>query len=464
MSGVNRPGSAIGDDTNGGAVHGAIPSGGGRRRSTGRRQPQTSGVARPAAAVSAAAIAAAMTNLVVAVMTARELNAEGRGEIVLITTITGLTGMFVALGTGTSARFYLGRGDSRVSVDHVLGLSVLLAVPQCLLTACVVGPTLWLADAPERGTDILVLTGLLSMSTLLGIQLLETLNAVGQMIGSAVVSMAGSVLQLAVLVVLAESTGTLQVVSVLVVSVAVGMVQCFAAFLLLRRAGLVTRLRLDGAASRLLIRKGIPALGMNTAMSMTFRLDRYLIGVISGASAVGVYSVAATASEVLRLVPSSWGQVLCFRVANGTMKTRAVFVELVRVLAVMAGVAACIWLAAEHLVVLFFGDAYQSAVTPLRVLLIAELLLVAFQIDARVLTGQGRTKACGAAGLVGLTVVGIADVILIPIAGLVGAAWASVIAYAIVSLWTRVAMVRGPRKAGDASMTLALTEPERLAT
>ncbi|WP_054566994.1 lipopolysaccharide biosynthesis protein [Frankia sp. R43] len=503
MSGVRRAGAgtvlpaghgsavggAAGGAAGGGDVHPEPPSPGGRHRAVsrgaGRSAARASGVAGPAVAVSAAALGAALTNLVVAVITARALDVGGRGELVLILTVTGLTGMFVALGTGTSARYYLGRTDPRVSVDHVLGLSLLLLVPQCLVTAAIVGPTLWLADAPERGPGILVLTGLLSVSTLLGIQLIDTLNAVGKVIASALVNTAGCLAQLAALVVLQVSTGTLRVAPVLAVSVVAGAFQCVAGFVLLRRAGLVTRPQLDRAASALLIRTGVPALGMNTAMSMTFRLDRYLIGVMSGTSAVGIYSVAATASEILRLVPSSWGQVLCYRVASGTMGTRAVFAELVRVFAVMAGVAALMWLAADHLVLFFFGDAYRSAVTPLRVLLVAELLLVAFQIDARVLSGQGRTKACGAAGLVGLAVVAAADVILIPAAGMVGAAWASLIAYGVVSLWTRAAMARvprvprvprephvsreppdprEPRGTGDEPMSLAPTEPEPAGT
>jgi O-antigen/teichoic acid export membrane protein/SAM-dependent methyltransferase len=409
--------------------------------------------ARPAAAASVTrtasrvfgwVVVAAVANVFVAATTARTLSVGGRGEVVLLLTISGVTATLCGAGTNTSARYYLGRNDPRVTVRHYVGLSLVLAVPQCLLTPAIVAPTLGATGAPARGVGTVLLTAALATTTLLSIQFLDALNAVGLLATSSVVNAVGSGLQLtllAVLVVLSTAHHhATSVVAVLAVFAAAGAAQVAMAFVMLARSGAGVVPQLDRRANRLLVTAGLPALGLNVGTSLTFRLDRYLLGLFGGVAAVGVYSVAATASESLRLVPSSWGQVVFHRIATGALTPLKVRVDTFRVLAAMAVLAALAGVGAEWFIELFFGAAYQGAVTPLRILLLAELTLVTFQIDARVLAGLGRTRACGAAGLIGLVTVAVLDLLLIPLFGLEGAAWATLVAYGAMTGWARLAV------------------------
>lgn len=183
------------------------------------------------------------------------------------------------------------------------------------------------------------------------------------------------------------------------------------------------------------VRTGLPGIAVDISGILTFRLDRYLLGLFLGPAAVGVYSVAATAPELLRLPALAMGQPLFPRVASGAARAEDFGRTRLLCLAAPAGLAVAAFVASPFAVRILFGDQYATAVTPLRVLLLAEFGITLFYIDgALVAAAFSRLGDAATAAAAGCLAVVVADLVLIATRGVVGAAWGSVIAYFVTGL------------------------------
>jgi len=197
----------------------------------------------------------------------------------------------------------------------------------------------------------------------------------------------------------------------------------------LRRVGVGVRPTYDNTTWRLLLRKGRYGIPSSIGQALTFRVDRYLVGLFLNPAAVAIYSVAATAPELLRLPSLALGQPLVYRFASGSASLGD-FRRVRRLcLAMTVLMAAAIAVAAPLLIRIAFGSEYLGAVTPLRVLLLGELGICMFYLNGATLTGINKLKEAAIAATIGLGIVVLLDLVLIPVLGLAGAAWASVIAY-----------------------------------
>jgi O-antigen/teichoic acid export membrane protein len=90
---------------------------------------------------------------------------------------------------------------------------------------------------------------------------------------------------------------------------------------------------------------------------------------------------------------------------------------------------------APQLITLFFGHAYAAGANVARVLLVAAIALSTNRALESVLRGVGRPLDAGIAEFVALGATAVALAALLPTLGLVGAAWASLLAYAVSSAY-----------------------------
>jgi O-antigen/teichoic acid export membrane protein len=220
--------------------------------------------------------------------------------------------------------------------------------------------------------------------------------------------------------------------------IAGNLVQLVLAVRALRPAAGTLRPRFDRSTWKPVIRTGLPGIAVDLSAILTFRLDRYLIGLFLDPAAVGIYSVAATAPELLRLPALAMGQPIFHRLAAKTARvddfarTRRLCLLATAALAIVA------YAVAPFAVRSLFGRDYEGAITPLRVLLLAEFGITLFYIDGACLAAAfGHLRDAAAAAVSGCLVVVVADLVLIPTHGVVGAAWGSVLAYSVTGLVAR---------------------------
>jgi O-antigen/teichoic acid export membrane protein len=172
---------------------------------------------------------------------------------------------------------------------------------------------------------------------------------------------------------------------------------------------------------------------LSLAILMRNRSDTLLLGRLSDSTAVGVYAIG---SEVASLPTSELVEPLCrasfagFAAANreGVSLTET-FLRLVGT-AVIVTLPAGLGLAlvAAPLVRLAFGPGWDAAVPVLRVLGVAGIMSVFGQISLHLMSAQSLLGRLTAVALAGAVLRIVLLLVLIPQAGVTGAAWAAAIA------------------------------------
>ena len=193
------------------------------------------------------------------------------------------------------------------------------------------------------------------------------------------------------------------------------------------------RPRVATSAWRRTIRQGVSGTGIGVAQAATYRFDRYLVGLFATPTAAGLYSVAATGAELIRLVPSALGQIAlrrtaqAGRVSENHTRTRAIAVGLTAA-ACLVSIVFAPWALRTAL-----GARYEPAADALRLLLVAEVFTASFLIDSAVLAGKGRLRVASSISIIGFAVITLLDFAAIPRFGIAGAAVASIVAYAVMA-------------------------------
>ena len=363
----------------------------------------------------------------ITVVTARGLGPDGRGAFVLLTTVAMVTYLASTFGVNTAARVHLVAQPRLVELTDYLGLSAALVAGQtvgCALLGAVLMPLVGI-DLAVRNT---ILLGLLGGTLLAQYMLFDALNAYGRTARASALDAAGSTAQFVLVLGLAQID--VKDVGAYIAALSLGnLLQIALELLSLRSMQVGLRPRYRRREWRLLLRSGLPGTALSLAQMLTFRLDRYLVGIFLTPAAVGVYSVAAAIPELLRTPSFALSYSFFYRIASGAAEPED-FRTLRRWFVVLSVVSSAATFAlAPFIVRIAFGDSYLDAVGPLRVLLLAEAGVTIFYLDAFSLAALNRIAQAAAAAATGLAVVALGDVLLVPPFGIAGAAWASALGF-----------------------------------
>jgi O-antigen/teichoic acid export membrane protein len=382
----------------------------------------------------------------VAVITARTLGPNGRGVIVLVTTAVTYVMLISSLGVPISGRVLLGRGGRKAIIGQYLGLGLALSVVQVILTMILVRIVLIRSGVPVTvGEDVLM--GVYGGAYMAAYLLVHGLYGLGLNGHAASVQVGGALMQLVPVAGLAYAgVGSPWPYVGAMVAGALGQVGVSLAILAVARFLVWPSFSYAGWLQ--LLTRGVPAIGLSLGQAGTLRIDRVLIGLFLTASPVGIYSVAATGTELVWLVPTALSQVLFQRLASKSVELRAA--NRARVVSLACGLvtAVAIFAIAPFAIDFLVGPKFAGAVLPLRILLVGAILLSSYQLDAYALAAHGRIGLAASATLVGFAVVFVADLFLIPVYGIVGAAWASVIAYGAMAVLARILVRRAYAQTG----------------
>ncbi len=364
---------------------------------------------------------------VAALVTARELGPTGRGELVLLLTAASFALLVCSLGVNTSGRIHLVAEVDPVGSGAYLGLAGALTVLQ-MVTCGVVGVTFLPLVGVQLAPLVEILFAVLGGTLIARYLLNDALNAYGFTTTAAALDGSANFTQL-VLVVMLAVAGVDDLAPFVVSIAGANTLQIVLAFVLLRRSGVAIRPSYQRSHWLRLVRGGLPGIPMALGEVLTFRLDHYLLAVFLTPAEVGIYSVAASPGQLLRVPPTALSAPVFHRLASGSAKLADFRRARLLSIAATSALALLMFLAAPFAVRSILGPSYEEAVIPLRVLLLAEIGITIFYLDTAALAGLNRVGNAASAAVVGLVVVTISDVILIPLYGITGAAWASVIAY-----------------------------------
>lgn len=381
------------------------------------------------------------------VILARGLGPEGKGGFVLVLNLSSLGALVLSFGLERSLAVFAARSldAARRAVVNVAlwtlivgGLGVLAIVALYGPREADHAPTGLLAPllpeltASQLWAGALALPGEIAFSIglvgLLGRQRVIAYNVLRFF------RRAGFVVLLVGFVLL----GRLDLELVLVLNLAALALTVAGILWAMARAGMVGR----RASPRLLVAQlsfgGRTVLG-TLAERVHYRANTFLLNAIVGIAATGVFSVALGLAETLWYLPTSFGLVLFSRAVQGGREGANIASAMTRtVLAVMIAGAIPLWFVAPALVEVVYGPPFREAGVALQVMLPGVLAYSIVAVLSHPIIAWGAPGRLTAVLVTGLITNLAANVALIPLFDLYGAAAASTISYTLTAALTLV--------------------------
>lgn len=359
--------------------------------------------------------------------------------LILLPTLTAVLTM-LGIGTATPVVMYRGADDERL-LGTLMGLG--------LIVVCVVGIILvplmpflahYLSDPHQYvvSTAEVAVGFLFFPPTLLGDYLRSFLSARRDLRAVAINQgiQAMSQLVLALVLVLGLGAGPIGAVWATVLSGWVGLVA--AAFAVRSHGSLWPRF--DRDVLHPLLSLGLRGHAGNIVQTFNYRLDALLVQGYLGQAAVGLYQTGVTLAEMVWYLPNAVSVALMPEIA-ATAKTD-VTPRVARHTFALTLLAALGLIGVAWPVLTFIRPAYRGAFVPLCILLIGVAALSVHKVISSDLLGRGLPKYPLYTSSLALVVTIVADIVLIPRWGIIGAAWASTLAYTLQTLVLLVLYLR----------------------
>lgn len=386
-------------------------------------------VARSSALLFAVTVAVSMLGFAQGVAISRILGPAGKGEVFLAILTATSVAQVLECSLGAGLQYHVARGEARVR--RGVGLALVFAAGGALVSLVTV--VALAALFPHAVPDVLGVGGLLAAAAIVPAEMLNLslgplfLAADRVRAGAAVeVGRAALVLVLVVVLVGFGSGGSTAAVA----SVAAGFgIGALAAVLVLA----VAHPRDGGGKSEAgtwqIVWFGARQHLGSVLARVTKRADSWVLLLLSGSTAVGVYSVASGLAELPMMLPRSLrGTAATFTAARDPRQAGVGAAQLSRVsLAATAALNAVYSCVGFALLPLVYGDEFAGARWPFVILLLSTTALGGYVVVGGYLSGAGRPLMLTMILLPPASANVALSFVLIPTFGLPGNAWASTV-------------------------------------
>jgi O-antigen/teichoic acid export membrane protein len=225
--------------------------------------------------------------------------------------------------------------------------------------------------------------------------------------------------------------------------VATSLATAAAAYWLYRRARLPPKpLTFSAARARALLADGWPLIISSLSIVVYMKIDQVMLVAMVGESENGVYAVAVTLSEVWYFLPTAVSATVFPLVVEAYDRLDRDSFE-GRMQAFYDGMAALgyaiavpIALVATPLVRTLYGEQYARAGTVLSIHVISFLFVSLGVARGRFLMAGNFTRFAMVTGVVAAVLNVLLNLLLIPVSGAVGAAWSTLVSYAVANYFT----------------------------
>jgi O-antigen/teichoic acid export membrane protein len=192
-------------------------------------------------------------------------------------------------------------------------------------------------------------------------------------------------------------------------------------------------LRFDPALAREALGFGVKSYAQNLTGHMHYRLDVYLLALFLPPAQVAFYTVATSIAEVVFYIPDSVGTVLFPRLSTEPVENiHKLTAEVARhTMLVTALVSMAMLAAGGFLIPVIYGQDYRAAVAPFFLLLPGVLAMAVYKVLTRNYSSRNRQQVPVFTAILALALNIVLNLYFIPIFGIIGAALASMISYAV---------------------------------
>ncbi|MBD3337236.1 MAG: oligosaccharide flippase family protein [Candidatus Eisenbacteria bacterium] len=431
------------------ADHRRAPEDGGRSGGASRGRGAPVSFARQSLFTFLTRLAVSLINLPVSILIVRTLGASGQGIYSAAATLTTLWAIFGLLGIDAAHTYLL--AGRRAPLGRILAHSLILTAGLSLVLVpsfLVLAPAAVGATAADFGRYAglaamaipLIVARYMLLSVFLGRKRIGTFNILNAV-------SALSLLALIAGLVVTAGSGPGGAVLAFVLSTAVFVAAAVFWLARISREGESLRMELSWETLRFSFIYGLKGHLVTVLSQFNYRFDMILVLRWLGTAAQGYYSVAVLLAEKLSHITASV-QLVLFPWVSGSRREEADRLTpwaCRHTLFWVAAAGAVLFFAGPFLIDLLYTDDFQRALPAFRVLIPGIIALTLSKLLSSDLSGRNRrglpTIAMAAAFAVNLGL----NFILIPRHGILGAAWASTIAY---SLQTAIMIVFFTRVSG----------------
>jgi O-antigen/teichoic acid export membrane protein len=385
----------------------------------------------------AARVAALACVMVATLLLAWQGGPELVGAYALLHVLPGLVATVASCGLPVAVPYFLAGprgGDRRVPLT-------LLAIA---LAGAAAGMVLWIVAAPVTGSllfgdlapELVLVAGVAVLTRLLVVTAKACSQGSSDLAGANRVIVLEELMFVPAYAALAATGAGVEPAMVLALVVADVVTAATAWRRLVRRGFLAAAQRPSAELAREVAGYGLRAQTGGLLAQLNLRLDFVLLAALTTPAVLGVYAIASKFAELLRLVTMSLTYVLYPAYAReGRVRAAAAARRLLpRAALLSAGAAACLWVAAGPVIATVYGEPFEAAISPSRIILLGLALEGAAAVVTAFLHGVGRPGLNSWAMASGLAMTIALDLVLIPRYGATGAAVASAAAYGTASL------------------------------
>jgi O-antigen/teichoic acid export membrane protein len=387
-------------------------------------------------------VAGAALGLVNVLIVSRALGPEGRGSVAFVLTVAMFVSQLSNLGVQSAVMNFGGR--DRKLLPSLAGTSVAISLVLGCLSMGIVALLIQLfpaigghVDPTTRWIALSTVPGLILAYYLYMLALVEYCFALAN-----VVILLGPIVNALTNLTLA-STGHLSVRGA-VVAWSAGQWAGLLVLIWYVHRRLASFGRADRHLAKRMVGFGVKTHAGTLGMVGNYRLDQWILGSVSGARALGLYSVAVAWSEVLFFLPNAVATVQRPDLvrADGKEASRQASIGFRATMLPTLISALVLIVAAPFLCVTIFGSAFEGSIRDLRILALGAFGIAAIKQLGVTLTSQNRPLLETAGILLAFAVTAVANVLLIPSHADLGASIASVLSYTAGGLAMAVLFVR----------------------
>jgi O-antigen/teichoic acid export membrane protein len=201
-----------------------------------------------------------------------------------------------------------------------------------------------------------------------------------------------------------------------------------------------------------LVYKSLPFMLSIVAASIYMKIDQVMIRSMLGNSETGVYSVAVKLAEMWYFVPSLICASLFPAIVNAKKISISLYYSRVTSLIVLMMITSLffvvpLFLASGYIVHSLYGSAYAGAIEPFRVYIWSSLSIFIMPALSAFITTENLGTKLLFSTVAGAIVNVLLNLVLIPVYGILGAAMATAVSYAIPALYLYLVFIKLKKKA-----------------
>ena len=383
------------------------------------------------------------------ILIARALGPDGRGRYVLPLAILAIVFTLGNLGLEHAQIYLAGRS---VSLDTLWANATLLGIVVSLAVWGISAVTLLFVDGPAGIPVAWLLVVVVQLPLMLHILYwLNILQLAGRVRSGIAAGSAAAAIQTVTVVILYLGHALTPFLVLLLIG-ATNLITWATLLAIGVRSGLAS-LRTDRARLGEGLRFGLRAQMGIVFVFLLLRLDQVMVQRILGFDDLGVYSLAVTVAELLWLLSDPFAAALLPHqvAAEGDDDLRLSYATARLALLLVASAALVAWVTAPWVIRLVFGDAFEGAVWPFRLLLPGVVALAIQRPLAGVMLKRGRPGLVSVFGAGALLLNVIWNLLLLPRIGVAAAASGSSLSYILLAT-AYVVATRGARGVGNLSL------------